>query len=257
MITCFLHDGEHRPRRRRQPAIGGVLAAQTLGPCRPPDSMDSRVLRQRLLERHAGASMAAMPMEVYTATRPAIPLRAWVSSILLLISASGLAGWISWGRSGELLAPRLEPQGWDMSFRPPRRFEPVMPDILTAANAIAYRTPTASGGVAELVFRRVGAAPNVDAGEICNHLLRPYASVLMAVFSPPPTRSTEKLGALDAVQVHFPGIPMIVRAARFDHGTAYAVSLRVDGGPIDESLYHSFDLACRSVDFKRGSGVGR
>ena len=236
-------------------SLGAVIAARTLGPCLPPDSMESRILRQRLLERRAGASIAAMTVEVYTAVRPAIPLRAWVSSILLLISASGLAGWMSWSRSGELLAPRIEPQGWDMSFRPPRRFEPVMPELVAPANAIIYGTPATSGGMAELVFRRVEAAPNLDAAEICNLILRPHASVLLAIFAPPPTRSIEKLGPLDAVQVHYPGIPMIVRAVRLDHGSGYAVSLRVAGGPIDDSLYHSFDLACRSADFRPRAGA--
>lgn len=217
--------------------------------------MESRIPRQRLLERRAGASIAAMTVEVYTAGRPAIPLRAWVSSILLLISASGLAGWMSWSRSGELLAPRIEPQGWDMSFRPPRRFEPVMPELVAPANAIIYGTPTTSGGMAELVFRRVEVAPNLDAAEICNLILRPHASVLLAIFAPPPTRSIEKLGPLDAVQIHYPGIPMIVRAIRFERGFGYAVSLRVAGGPIDDSLYHSFDLACRSVDVRPRAGA--
>lgn len=194
--------------------------------------------------------MTAMTVEVYTAVRPAIPLRAWVSSLLLLISASGLAGWMSWSRAGELLAPRIEPQGWDISFRPPRRFEPVMPELVAPANAITYGAPATSAGMAELVFRRVEAAPNLDAAEICNLILRPHASVLLAIFAPTPTRSVEKLGPLDAVQVHYPGIPMIVRAVRLDHGSGYAVSLRVAGGPIDDALYHSFDLTCRSIEFK-------
>ncbi|MEK7732052.1 MAG: hypothetical protein AAB363_09390, partial [Planctomycetota bacterium] len=58
------------------------------------------------------------------------------------------------------------------------------------------------------------------------------------------------------VQVHYPGIPMVVRAIRLQNGYCYAVSLRVEGGSIDEAMYHSFDLACRAVDFKLGSGAG-
>ena len=164
---------------------------------------------------------------------------------------------MAWSRSGELLAPRIEPLGWGVSFRSPARFEPVTSEVAVPAYAVAFRTPMTSGGMAELVFRRVEAAPNVDASEICNLILRPHASVLLAIFAPPPTRSIEKLGPLDAVQVHYSGIPMIVRAIRVDHGFGYAVSLRVEGGPIDESLYHSFDLACRSLDFKLSSGADR
>ena len=175
----------------------------------------------------------------------------------MLLSVSGLAGWLAWSRSGEFLAPRIEPLGWGVSFRPPARFEPVTPEVTAPAYAIAFRTPTASGGVAELVFRRIEASSNVDAGEICNLILRPHSSLLLSIFAAPPTRSAEKLGPLDAVQVHYPGIPMIVRAIRVDRGFGYAVSLRVEGCPMDESLYRSFDLACRSLDFKRSSGADR
>jgi hypothetical protein len=201
--------------------------------------------------------MAAMPMEVYTAVRPAIPLRAWVSSLLLLVSASGLAGWMSWSRSGLLLAPRIEPQGWDMTFRPPRRFEPITYDPNAPVRVVLFRTTTASGGVVELAFRRMEALPQVNADEICELLLRPFGSIFMAVFAPPAQRTVEKLGSLDAVQVHQPAIPMIVRAARLPSNPAYAVSLRALEGPLDESLYHSFDLACRSAEFGPSSGVGR
>jgi hypothetical protein len=201
--------------------------------------------------------MAAMTVEVYTAVRPAIPLRAWVSSLLFLISASGLAGWMSWSRSGLLLAPRIEPQGWDMSFRPPRRFEPIAYDPNAPARVVLFHTTTASGGVAELAFRRVEAPPQVNAGEICELLLRPFGSIFMAVFAPPTQRTVERLGSLDAVQVHQPAIPMIVRAVRLPDSSAYAVSLRGLEGPLDESLYHSFDLACRSAEFGAGSGVRR
>lgn len=194
--------------------------------------------------------MGDVAIEVYTTSRPAVPLRAWISSILLLISVCGLAGWMSWRRSGDSLADRVEPKDWYISFRAPTRFEPLTPGATAPAYAIAYRTSTAAGEMAELVFRRIEAAQNLDAGEICNLLLRPHASLLLAVFAAPPIRTTEMLGPLDAVQVHYPAIPMVVRAIRLQNGSAYAVSLRVVGGPIDEPLYRSFDLACRSVDFK-------
>lgn len=213
--------------------------------------------RQRLLRPWAGASIDPVALEVFTASRPAIPLRAWLSSTLLLASVCGLAGWMSWSRSGDSLAARVEPQDWDISFRPPRRFEPLTDNTRAPAYAIAYRTTTASGETAELVFRRIEAAKNLEADEICNLILRPHASLLLAVFAAPPTRSIEKLGPWDAVQVHYPGIPMVVRAIRQQNGYGYAVSLRVEGGPMDEPLYRSFDLACRSVDFKLSSGAGR
>jgi hypothetical protein len=219
--------------------------------------MESALARQRLFPSLGGASMGNVALEVYTASRPAIPLRAWLSSGLLLALVCGLAGWMSRSRSGESLGTRVEPQGWDISFRPPTRFELLTPDLPTPAYAIAYRTPTASGAVAELVFRRIEAAQNLDADEICNLILRPHASLRFAVFAAPPTRTIEKLGSLDAVQVHYPGIPMVVRGIRLQNGFGFAVSLRFEGGPIDEPLYRSFDLACRVIDFKLSSGAGR
>lgn len=219
--------------------------------------MECAWARQRLLLSRASASIGSVAYEVYAASRPAIPLRAWLSSILLLASVCGLAGWMSWSRSGETLAARVEPQDWDISFRPPRRFEPVNGIVTTPAYAITYRTPTASGEVAELAFRRIEAGQDLDANEICNLVLRPHASILLAVFAAAPTRTIEKLGPLNAVQVHYPGIPMVVRAIRLQNKYGYAVSLRVEGGPIDGPLYRSFDLACRAVDFKLSSGTER
>jgi len=211
--------------------------------------------RQRLLPPLSSASISPVAIEVYTASRPAIPMRAWLSSIVLLASVGGLAGWMSWSRSGDALAARVEPQDWDISFRPPRRFEPLTADVTTPAYAIVYRTPTASGEMAEMVFRRIEAAKNLSADEICNLILRPHASLLLAVFAAPPIRTIEKIGPLDAVQIHYPAIPMVVRAIRLQNGYGYAASLRFEGGPMDEPLYRSFDIACRSVDYKLSSGV--
>ena len=132
-----------------------------------------------------------------------------------------------------------------------------MDAVTTPANAIAFRGPTASGEMAELIFRRIEAGQNFDADEICNRILRPHASLLLAVFAAAPTRSIEKLGPLDAVQVYYPGIPMIVRAVRLQNGFGYAVSLRYEGSSIDEQLFRTFDLACRAVDFKLGSGAAQ
>ncbi len=213
--------------------------------------------RQRLFEKRASASIDPVALEVYIASRPAIPLRAWLSSILLLTMVSGLAGWMSWSRSSDSLAARVEPEDWDISFRPPRQFKPLAADTAAPTYAIAYRTTTASGGGAELVFRRIEAAKNLDADEICDLILRPHASLLLAIFAAPPTRTIETLGPLDAVQVHYSAIPMVVRAIRLQNGYGYAVSLRVEGGPFDEPLYRSFDLACRAVDFKLSSGADR
>lgn len=203
-----------------------------------------------MLQPCTGATIGSVAIEVYTTGRPCIPLRTWLSSGLLLASVSGLVGWMSWSRSGESLAARVEPHDWGISFQPPRRFEPLPPGAAAPAYAIAYHTPTASGAVAELVFRRFDAAQKLDADEICNFILRPHASLLLAVVAAPPTRAFEKLGALDAVQVHYPAISMVVRAVRLPNGFGYAVSLRVLGGTIDEPLYLAFDLACRSVEFK-------
>lgn len=161
-----------------------------------------------------------------------------------------LAGWMSWSRSYESLAARVEPPDWAISFRIPSRFELITPGIEVAANVIAYRAPTASGQVAELVFRRIDAAQELDADEICNRILRPFGSLLIAVFGEPPIRTIERFGAMEAVQIHYPDIQMVVRAVRLSNGIGYAASLRVVGGSIDQSLYGSFDLACQSVEFK-------
>jgi len=217
---------------------------------RPSDFMEFAYARQRLFQPRAGANIGLVAIEAYSAGRPAIPLRAWLSSIFLLGLVCGLAGWMSWSRSGESLSARVEPQDWSISFQAPRRFELLTPNLAVPADVIVYGAPTASGDVAELVFRRIDAAQNLDADGICNLILRPYSSLLLAVFGASPNRTLEEIGSLEAVQFHYPAIGMVVRAIRLQNGLGYAVSLRVVGGSIDKSLYSSFDLVCRSIEFK-------
>ncbi len=195
-------------------------------------------------------NITSVALEVYSATRPAVPMRAWFSSLFLLVLASGLAGWMSWTRSGEALATRFAPPGWDISFRPPMRFELLPLAKVPSAHAVVFQAPTPSGGSAELVFRRFEPRPDLDADEVCNQVLRPHSSIWLAVFGSPPTRTIEKLGDLDAVQIHYPDLSLVVRAVVRPGGPGYAVSLRLENDPLEEPMYRAFDLTCRSVEFK-------
>ncbi len=195
-------------------------------------------------------ALGGMVVEVYTGHKPALVNRTWLSTVAMLIIASGLAASMTWQRSGRLLADRIVPAGWGISFRPPRDFESVSRDGSDPPAAVRYRLVGAHGAAAELAVWQIHAPAGVNATRVCDVILRQIdVSWLRSFFSPPPTRAEAELGGRRAVEILDPATQTAVRAIVLDSGVAYAVSLRVEGAAMDKGVYRLFDLTCRSVEF--------
>ena len=189
-----------------------------------------------------------MPAEVYSATKPAAPYRAWVLSVLLLLVACVLAANVvrqgagTW-RPGSL----IEPEGWEIAFRAPAQFEEVQAPKELFGAVYIFRQTDADGRLLEMLFWRLRADGQTSAGKIAQAIVDKSRSWLSLFVGPPATRSLGRLGNREAVEILEPTVPMVVRAAILPSGWSYAVSLRIEGGPIDTGLYALFDMTCRSV----------
>jgi hypothetical protein len=112
---------------------------------------------------------------------------------------------------------------------------------------MVYRMDLAEGGKAELTVRRIEPRPGLDAGQVCEQLIGPHRSLFTILLSTPVPKRQEALGPWKAIEAAAPEVPMMARATVLPDGEAYAVTLRVTDGVIDERLYRAFDATCRSV----------
>jgi len=195
--------------------------------------------------------MTLMSLEVYSAARPAISLRAWGMAVFLFLAASGLAGWLSRSRAGQVLSQTVSPPDWNISFRAPGRSEEWVSAGEAASPPLLYRATVGPGATAEIGVWRFEPGVGLQPGEVCDRITRPYASFMYTLLVPPPPKRKENLGPWAAIEAQHPSIPMVVRAAVLPGGEAYAVSLRVEGGTLDERLYRAFTAVCDSIILTR------
>ena len=192
-----------------------------------------------------------MVVEVYASGKPAIPRRALFASIFLLVAASALAAAMAWHRSGELLARGIEPPGWSISFRPPRRFHSGQFGSTKLGSAFLCHGRTRAGAPAALAVYHLEGAVVGGAQAVCERVLRAHAGLpLPTAGMTHLTRFDKKLGRLDAAEIRDEQLGVVVRAVVLDSDDAYAVSLSVDGADISEDVYRLFDLTCSSIEYR-------
>lgn len=212
--------------------------------------MKSRRVRQRLWPEPRGASIPEMVISVYTSEKAALVRRTWLTSVFLLLVASTLAATVVWRNP---LAARITPDGWSMSFRPPRSFQPARPELTPLGSAFLFAKRSSDVSTAFLVVHRIGGATAdaSDAREVCERVLKSYSEVPDASSRVVPVaRFDRTFGARDAVEISDPALASVVRAVLLSNHDAYAVFLRVIGSPIDKSTYRLFDLTCQSAEFR-------
>jgi len=180
--------------------------------------------------------------------------RGWAATLLLLLVASVPAVWLSQSRAGELRRTRIHPPGWGVSFFPPNRFEARVEVSDREVRVFSFRRALDVGFAEIRVERFDDPDPSRGAIELCERVLRPHNSLLVAVLGPKPQALPKQLGGWDGVEVNHPSLGMVVRAAVIDNAEGYAVSLRVEDGSIDDAMYHTFEAVCESVSSERGRG---
>ncbi len=127
-----------------------------------------------------------MPAEVYSATKPPAPYRAWLIASFLLLLASALAGKMVPRGSGSWTPGTLiQPQGWEMAFRPPAQFEEVDsdPQHFGATYVLQHRGP--DGRLVELSFWRL-RADDASAIKVAGTILEKSKSWFSLLLGPSP-----------------------------------------------------------------------
>jgi len=205
-----------------------------------------------------------MPVEVYSTVKPASTRRAWVSSALLLVLAGALAASVTRHEAGPgIFGERIEPKGWEISFRPPSIFNEVDSAPGEFSSTYRYQLVADDGDAVELIFWRLPAENAATPLTICGTVLNTAESWLTILIGKARIRAPAQLADRPGLEVISTSIPMIVRSTVLGNGWAYAVSLRIlqrpnaDGPParIQEPLYRLFDLTCRAMRF-RSDGRG-
>ncbi len=192
-----------------------------------------------------------MTVQLYSSTKPALPHRTWISATSLLLATLILAFIMTWQRAGGSTAPRFEPDGWAISFQPPKGFRGGQGMLTPVGPAYQFGTLRDDGTAIILTITRAGLDPTDQPLAVCKRVFRTflrsgdnwYGDLAL-------TDDTKKLGPLSAVELWDPNPNInniIVRAATLEDGDAYAVSLAVQEGEIVPAIYKLFDEACSSV----------
>ena len=185
-----------------------------------------------------------MVVEVHTAGKPAVPGRALLTALTLFLLACSLAIGMTWRRWADPLGDRVRPPTWEISFRPPRRFQPYTPEGWPQDGIRRFVGVTRRGAPAVLAFWRIDDVRNEAASKIAEQVLKAWD--LRGPVAPP---SVGFVGPYKGAEMRGPQGTTIVRAAVVHPSRALAVSLDVDTDvPIDDRFYHLFDLTCRSIE---------
>lgn len=192
-----------------------------------------------------------MPLEVYTAGKPAAPHRALISGVVLLALTCALAGSMVRSGSRRVLGLRVAPPGWAISFQPPRGLRASELVDPGGMSVLGYVGSPRRGVVVTLTVQRWAIAPQEDSDTMARLVEREYAAQLGDDPRFPGARGkVEKIGSFKAVEILNKRIATVVRAVVLPDSRALALTLSVHGAPLDTHLHRLFDLTCRSVEFE-------
>ena len=186
-----------------------------------------------------------MMVELYNATKPASTLRAWVSSIFLLALACVLAAALCWNRARDPLSVRLEPDGWPISFRPPKQFARGEVIQTPFGPLIPFFRTTTGSFKAKLAIIYLYPSYCDDPSFICTDIARLWAFGDSPGEPPAPVKAS--WGPFEGVETDAKVLSTVARVAVSSTRVGYAVALSVERAPVDKELRRLFDLTCRSI----------
>jgi len=195
-----------------------------------------------------------MAIEVYSTSKPAVPRRAIILSLLLLIFTSILATDMSCRRAKEVYTKRIRPQQWDISFQPPRGFlqgEMISTEI---GQAIPFQFQLQPDVKIELTIWRFSIIPTSNPAELSQSLMRwLHAQSTWSLLRLPKSGETPmkprkwKLGNFVAYEIIDRRFSTVVRAGMFSNDRAYGVSMTIQGMPLDQVFYGLYEHTCRTI----------
>jgi len=151
-------------------------------------------------------------------------------------------------RADDPLGPRLQPEGWRISFRAPKQF---LRGESTDPSIVPFLGPPVLGVQPVLVFWQVAVPGSKTDAAISAEILREHGmdpGPVDELLEPP--AGSGALGDRTATQAGRPDGPAMVRFMRYDDGSGYAVSVSVSDGTIDDELYHLYNSSCESIEYR-------
>gem|GEM_PF-5501004 len=191
--------------------------------------------------------MALMPLEVYSATKPASPMRAWISAFGLLLGATTLAWSMASDRIDRYLGAVESPDGWGIAYRLPKGFKKL--DMKRFPSGVVRRYEGGQG-VSRLIFSvwRFESGKTLTPERACDLVLRYNSdSALHALFAKQSVARGAVIDGLSAVEVESPAMALVVRAAAVN-GTVVAFALNGLDPSVVRRGYGVFDFSCRTVE---------
>ena len=208
----------------------------------------------QLLQAQSAPSMGEMSIEVHTTGKPAVPRRAVILSLLLLVFTSILAMDMSRRRTKQTYVKRVRPEEWDISFRPPRGFVQGEMKSTEIGQAVPFQFELQPDIKIELAVWRLpiqrGTNP-IEPGQSLMRWMHAQSSMsllkLLRLGHPPTEPQESKLGNFDAYEIFDPRISTVVRVGKFSSDQAYGVSMKIQGMPLERALYSLFERTCRTI----------
>ena len=176
------------------------------------------------------------------------PRRTLAASAALLIAVSSLAATMTWHRTFDALGVRVQPSGWALSFRPPRGYREIAPESDAMPQSRHFLGLTRTGTPVVFVVWRLDDTRYDSARQAGVAVLR---SAVQGSLSDRPdslTWTKKPLGPLGGAEARLPELATTVRAAAAADGIAYAVTLHILDGQLNDRVYQLFDLTCRSIE---------
>lgn len=189
-----------------------------------------------------------MVLQVYTSQKPALPRRAMIGSIALLVSACLLAATLTNRRTESLVDEPVKPPDWSITFRPPRLFQFMEQDQVKLGSIFVFSGKTRNGSQALLFAYQISPPMRADAADVCRTVLNETLwQEHRSQQRQTPEAIEELLGDLGAMQISDPTRGVIVRATIVSKNEAYAIALQVHPGMLDSWAVDLFDQVCDSV----------
>lgn len=187
--------------------------------------------------------------EVHRTSKPALHGRPVAASALLLLIVVALAAGMSWRRAHDPLAPVIALRQFGASFRPPKQFVRFQPLVQGSTLMLHFQSDPTAGPVARLTYWRFEPRQEISAERLAEFVMGELEVGTVHRSAGDTVKATKRLGGHDGVEMTSSGGSSLARAVVLSSGTAFAVSLDVDDGPIGGELYQLFDQSCDSFVF--------
>lgn len=195
-----------------------------------------------------------MTIEVHSTGKPAIAGRATIIMALVAMGTLALAGWFAHARGSDPLGARMTPEGWSVSFRPPREFTPrhlLVSHVL--GPAIRFSGPCGNGEC-ELTYWQIPLRELIDAETLAGLVAqstRAWTWSDLVGRRAPSEAAPAMLGTMRGAEIVNESEGTQVRAAAMSPTIAAAVALKHPPVPLNSKLRDAFDASCRSLELTR------